>query len=282
MIQGQIQTLITGRGSEITATFFYPQGIAKAAVLIVPAMGVSQSYYAPLASWLAEQGFLVASFDYTGMGLSQQGNLRQLKVDILDWAKFDCDAMLNVMTQADRPLYWLGHSLGGQLLGLVPQPERITKAITIASGSGYWLENTLSLRWKVWWLWFVLVPVLLPICGYFPGKRLRKVGNLPHGVMQQWRRWCLNPDYMIGAEGDAVKKQFAEFTQDITALSFTDDELMSASNTRSLQSFYRNAPQSAKRFSPQDLGVKQIGHFGFFKPRFVDSLWQAHLLPELS
>ncbi|MBY0443701.1 MAG: alpha/beta hydrolase [Burkholderiales bacterium] len=282
MIQGQIQTLITGRGSEITATFSYPQGIAKAAVLIVPAMGVSQSYYAPLASWLAEQGFLVASFDYTGMGLSQQGDLRQLKVDILDWAKFDCDAMLNVMTQADRPLYWLGHSLGGQLLGLVPQPERITKAITIASGSGYWLENTLSLRWKVWWLWFVLVPVLLPICGYFPGKRLRKVGNLPHGVMQQWRRWCLNPDYMIGAEGDAVKKQFAEFTQDITALSFTDDELMSASNTRSLQSFYRNAPQSAKRFSPQDLGVKQIGHFGFFKPRFVDSLWQAHLLPELS
>jgi predicted alpha/beta hydrolase len=282
MIQGQSRHLMTGRGSEINATFFYPQGIAKAAVLIVPAMGVSQSYYAPLASWLAEQGFLVASFDYTGMGLSQQGDLRQLKVDILDWAKFDCDAMLNILTQADRPLYWLGHSLGGQLLGLVPQPERITKAITIASGSGYWLENTLSLRWKVWWLWFVLVPVLLPICGYFPGKRLRKVGNLPHGVMQQWRRWCLNPDYMIGAEGDAVKKQFAAFTQVITALSFTDDELMSASNTSSLQSFYRNAPQSAKRFSPQDLGVKQIGHFGFFKPRFVDSLWQAHLLPELS
>ncbi|NHQ87467.1 alpha/beta fold hydrolase [Iodobacter sp. HSC-16F04] len=282
MIQGQIHTLMTGRGSEITALFFYPQSAAKAAILIVPAMGVSQSYYAPLASWLAEQGFLVASFDYTGMGLSAQGDLRQLEVDILDWARFDCDTMLSTMTQAGRPLYWLGHSLGGQLLGLVPGPERITKAITIASGSGYWLENSLSLRWKVWWLWFVLVPVLLPVCGYFPGKRLRKVGNLPRGVMQQWRRWCLHPDYMLGVEGEAVKQQFAAFTRDITALSFTDDELMSAHNTNSLQSFYQNASQSAKRLSPQDIGVKQIGHFGFFKPRFADSLWQVHLLPELN
>jgi predicted alpha/beta hydrolase len=280
----EVLKLMTSRNSEISATFFYPQDQAKAAVLIVPAMGVSQSYYAPLASWLAEQGFLVASFDYTGMGLSTQGNLRQLEVNILDWAKYDCDTMLAALSQADRPLYWLGHSLGGQLLGLIPDPERITKAITItiASGSGYWLENTLSLRWRVWWLWFVLVPLLVPVCGYFPGKRLRKVGNLPRGVIGQWRRWCLNPDYAVGAEGLEVMGRFAALTQPITVMSFTDDELMTAKSIRSLHAFYTHSPQKTKRLSPYDIGVKQIGHFGFFKPRFSESLWQAHLLPELS
>jgi predicted alpha/beta hydrolase len=37
-----------------------------------------------------------------------------------------------------------------------------------------------------------------------------------------------------------------------------------------------------KRLSPKDIGVKHIGHFGFFRHRFADSLWQQHLLPELT
>ncbi len=32
-------------------------------------MGVAQSFYAPLASWLAAQGFLAATFDLRGIGL---------------------------------------------------------------------------------------------------------------------------------------------------------------------------------------------------------------------
>jgi hypothetical protein len=37
-----------------------------------------------------------------------------------------------------------------------------------------------------------------------------------------------------------------------------------------------------KRFSPKDLGLKRIGHFGFFRPEHKDRLWRTHLLPELS
>ena len=40
-------------------------------MLIVPAMGVDQRYYAAFASWLADQGYFVVTFDYRGMGRSR-------------------------------------------------------------------------------------------------------------------------------------------------------------------------------------------------------------------
>ena len=37
-----------------------------------------------------------------------------------------------------------------------------------------------------------------------------------------------------------------------------------------------------KRIAARDIGARRIGHFGFFRSEFQDSLWRAHLLPELS
>ncbi|MBI4986482.1 MAG: alpha/beta fold hydrolase [Rhodocyclales bacterium] len=283
MTATDLQTVAAGNGQAIAASFFRPPGEAKAAVLIVPAMGTGQRYYAPFAAWLAARGFVVATFDYVGTGLSRAADLRRLDVDIFDWARFDCRAMVDAAAAAapGKPLYWLGHSLGGQILPLVPNRERVAKAVTIACGSGYWLENAPALKWKVWWLWFVVAPLATRLCGYFPGRRLRKVGDLPRGVIAQWRRWCLHPDYAVGAEGAAVQAQFAAVRAPITSLSFTDDELMSARNTESLHGFYVNAAKTMKRIAPQDVGAKRIGHFGFFNARFERSLWQGYLLPEL-
>jgi predicted alpha/beta hydrolase len=270
----------TADGQKIAARFFEPQGASRGAVLIVPAMGCSQDYYRPFAEWLAAQGFTAATFDYRGTGLSRTGALRGFKADILDWARLDCAAMVDALPQ--RPLYWIGHSLGGQILAMVPNRDSIKKAITVATGSGYWLENVPSLRLKVWWLWFFLVPLTLPLFGYFPGKALRKVGDLPKGVMAQWRRWCLNREYAVGVEGDAVRAQYAAVRTPIVSLSFVDDEMMSAANTESIHGFYSAAPRKMKRLAPQDIGARRIGHFGFFRAAYEASLWRAHLLPELA
>jgi len=59
-----------------------PPGKTRGAVLIVPAMGTPQSYYAPFARWLAAQGYLVATFDYRGTGLSRPSSLRVFRADI--------------------------------------------------------------------------------------------------------------------------------------------------------------------------------------------------------
>jgi len=268
----------TADGREIAARFFHPEGEPKGAVLIVPAMGCGQDYYKSFASWLAAQGFTVATFDYRGTGLSRRGALRGFKADIFDWARLDCAAMIDELPE--RPLYWIGHSLGGQILPLVPNRESITKAVTVATGSGYWRENSPRIRPMAWWLWFVVTPLIVPLFGYFPGKTLRKVGDLPKGVMQQWRRWCLDPEYAVGAEG--LRAQYAAVRTPIVSLSFSDDEMMSLRNTESIHGFYSGAPRTMKRLAPQDIGAKRIGHFGFFRSAYEGSLWRQHLLPELA
>jgi predicted alpha/beta hydrolase len=277
-------------GTRIAAQFHFPEnGKITGAVLIAPAMSAPQSYYQPFAEWLAREGYLVATFDYRGTGESREGGfrrtLRGYQADILDWAKLDCGAMLEALSARapQLPLYWVGHSLGGQILGFLPDSirERIAKAITVATGSGYWLENAAPLKKRAWWLWFVVAPLATALYGYFPGAKLRKVGDLPKGVMQQWRRWCLNKDYAVG-DGEHVRAQFAAVRTPIVSLSFQDDELMSARNTESIHGFYVNAPRTMKRIAPQEIGARRIGHFGFFRREFSDSLWRAHLLPELA
>lgn len=283
-VETQSRTIATDRGYDIVSTFFRPAGDPRGAILIAPAMGVAQRFYGPLATWLAARGFLVVTFDYFGIGLSRKTDLQHIDVSITDWARHDCEAMIAAIANEarDKPLYWVGHSLGGQILALVPNRERISKMITIACGSGYWLENPLGLRLKVWWLWYVAAPLSIRMLGYFPGKRLRKVGDLPRGVMQQWRRWCLDRDYAVGAEGPEVRELYATVRIPITSISFADDEFMSLKNTQSLHGYYVSAPRRMRRIAPADVGASRIGHFGFFNSRFQDSLWQAYLLPELA
>lgn len=282
----QPETIHAADGHALAARFFPPddaQPAPRGAVLIVPAMGVGQEYYADFARWLAAHGYAAVTFDYRGMGRSRRGSLRGFAADIFDWAKLDCAAAADALTRRfpDVPLYWIGHSLGGQILAFFPQHERLAKAITVGTGSGYWRENVWTLKSYVWWLWYVVVPLTLPLFGYFPGRRLKKVGDLPRGVMAQWRRWCLDRDYAVGVEGEPVRRQYAAVTTPIVSLSFTDDEFMSAKNTESLHGFYTNARRTMKRIAPGDVGAKRIGHFGFFRHRFAETLWARHLLPEL-
>ncbi|MEO4048967.1 alpha/beta fold hydrolase [Pseudomonas sp. CAU 1711] len=283
MITPLSRSLDNGNGHSLSSHWYRPPGDARGAVLIVPAMGVEQRFYEAFARWLAEHGYLAVTFDYVGMGLSRNGSLRALDVDVIGWGRHDCSVMLDAVVEAagELPVYWIGHSLGGQILPFVQGSERIRRAFTIATGSGYWRENTRSLRHKAWLLWYCVAPLVTPLAGYFPGRRLGMVGDLPRGVIRQWRRWCLNPEYSVGAEGAEVRAAYSAVRTPITSISFTDDEMMSRRNTESLHGFYRSAPQTAKRIAPQDIGAKRIGHFGFFRNQFADSLWTGYLLPDL-
>ncbi len=269
-----------GDGFELSGTLHGKPSTAAAGLLIAPAMGVSQRYYAEFAGWLASQGFAVFTFDYRGMGESRpealKKSLKGLRANVVTWAEQDAAAALAWLDRKlpdGTPIHWLGHSLGGQIFGLVPNRERISRMVTVGTGSGYWLQNSPQLRRYVWWLWYVVTPLALRTFGYFPGRTLKKVGDLPKGVMAQWRRWCLHRDYLMGEGGDEWRNRYAAIRTPILSLSFTDDEFMSAQNTASLHGFYANAPREMRRIAPEDVGARRIGHFGFFRKQFAQALW---------
>lgn len=274
--------LTTDSGHRISLRIF-PAEPSRSVVIMAGAMGVSQNCYEKFAHFLCSQGFTVITFDYFGTGASLQTHLRDCPVRITEWGSEDCQAVIEFAREqypAQR-LQWIGHSVGGQLLGMIPNVNLLNNAITVACGSGYWRENSPPTKRIAWFLWYFLAPISMRMFGYFPGNRLNIVGDLPSNVMRQWRRWCLDPDYAVGAEGQWLREQFADVRVPITAVAFTDDEMMSRRNTESIHSFYCNAPLTLRRIDPAEVGESQIGHLGWFRERYHRSLWQGVLLPLL-
>ena len=276
-------TLITADNTVLAAMRFVPQLPITAVVVMPAAMGVKQSFYVPFAEFLAEHGIAVLSFDYRGMGESVPEQFRQslrgFDATIFDWAEQDYNAALQAAKawQPDVPLLVVGHSLGGQLPGLLPDNHLIDGMLTIAAGSGYWRDNAPQLKRIVWIMWYLTVPLFTRVCGYFPGKKLRMVGDLPKGVIYQWTQWCKSPHYVVDADGSPIRKGYQKMRLPILAMSFTDDEMMSNRSIESLHSFYSNAQVEKRHIHPREVDAKRIGHFGFFRPQFRHSLWQQAL-----
>lgn len=256
----------------------------RAVVIIAGAMGVGQHCYEKFARFLQAEGFSAFTFDYAGTGASLEGAMRDCPVRITDWGEQDCRSVIELARNRHPglPCHWIGHSVGGQLLGMTPNVNDLDQAITVACGSGYWRENSPPTRRIAWLLWYLVAPVSVATVGYFPGNRLKMVGDLPPNVIRQWRRWCLDREYAVGAEGPAMRERFGQVTIPMTAVAFTDDEMMSRRNTESLHGFYRNADVTIRRIEPADIGERQIGHLGWFRERYRESLWQGVLLPLLT
>lgn len=270
-------TLHAADGQRLAVRLFRPAGEVRRVVLIAPALGVTQVFYTDFARWLATQGFATFTFDYRGIGLSAPSSLKGYHASISDWATRDLPAIIDAAAAnfPGLPMSYIGHSLGGQIFGMVPNGERIERVLTVACGSGYraWLVK--PVRRLVPLLWHVLVPLSLRLVGYFPGRRLGMLGDLPRGVILQWRRWCMHPDY-VGAEG-ATAQRYAQVHQPITTLMFPDDQLISTEGVRRLHGLYANAGVRFETLTAADYGLPRIGHFGFFNHRSASRVWPLAL-----
>lgn len=261
-------------GHRLTAYCHVPAGPVRAELVIGPAMAVPQTFYAEFAAYLARHGFRVWTFDYRGMGESRSGAPRACKGDISDWIEQDYEALVrhaDAMPE-QRPLYLLGHSLGGQVVPLLPSRARIAGLVNIAVGSGSARHNQPAVRRKAPLLWHVLTPLLCTLFGYFPGAKIGVIGDVPRRAMFQWRRWCLTPDYILsGAPG--ARAAYASASYPVLGLTFADDELLLEAGSRMLHDAYSGAQVDYRVLEPRQYNVARIGHFGFFKAQHEATLW---------
>lgn len=56
--------------------------------------------------------------------------------------------------------------------------------------------------------------------------------------------------------------------------------MMAERNLSFLHGFYVDAEPVMRRFSPSELEVDKVGHFGFFKSAMREPLWERHALSE--
>ena len=68
------------------------------------------------------------------------------------------------------PFAYVGHSFGGQALGLLPNTSEISRALFIAAQAGYWKLMTSPERYRVYALLNFVGRPLTRALGYMPGR----------------------------------------------------------------------------------------------------------------
>ncbi|MBC7942668.1 MAG: alpha/beta fold hydrolase, partial [Chitinophagaceae bacterium] len=235
-------TVIASDGATLQARVFESGSAVRSAVLVAGGLGIAQRFYAPFATWLAARGYCVMTFDLRGMGLSRApgrgGALRGLDVDMLTWARQDFAAAVRALSDRSgaEPIALVGHSLGLHHAAMTDAATqaRLRVAVSVAAGSGYWRDWAPPARRLAPLMLHLAGPLLTPLLGYFPGRKLGMVGDLPGPAARQWMQWCRHPEFAWGAQPDLVLDSLRSARFPIRAFSFTDDDAMTEECTRKL------------------------------------------------
>ncbi|GAA2114386.1 hypothetical protein [Nocardioides bigeumensis] len=260
--------IVADDGRLLRGTRFRPESAPVGYVLVAPAMATPARFYRQFASWLAsERQLAVLTFEYRGT-TADASALRRENADLLTWAADAAAALehLDAERRSENPagaITWIGHSFGGQILGFV-RHDLLNAAILVATGHGYFHHNPPHLRRRAPLLWRLVVPLTTRVSGYFPGRRLGILGDLPSRVARQWGRWCMHPDYW-GADVQDITQRHALVTHPVTLISLTDDALVTPSGPKALAAQLLNAPVTHARVHPSHFGVRTIGHHGLFR-----------------
>ncbi len=139
-------------GYRLAATEFVSDGPPRAAVVINSATAVPRRIYRGFATYLAERGFAVLTYDYRGVAGSRPKSLVGFSARMRDWAALDVTAALeHARTRwPDQQLTAVGHSFGGQAIGLVPNNDLISRTLMIAAQAGYWRLFRPPENYRVW------------------------------------------------------------------------------------------------------------------------------------
>jgi predicted alpha/beta hydrolase len=267
------------------ATLFLPRGTKHHAVLINSATAVPRKIYRGFAGYLAGRGCAVLTYDYRGTGDSRQRSpvgynqprsLVGFKASMSDWAALDITAAVAWMRERYKnlPLNYVGHSFGGQALGLLANNAEVSRALLIAAQAGYWKLMTSPERYRVYaMLNFVGVP-LTRLMGYAPGWS--GVGeDLPKDVFQQWVRWVMSERYLFDDVKLGGLHNFPKYQGAMRALCLSDDPWATRPAVELLCSGFTAARPEILTITPADAGATKIGHLGFFRPEHRDTLWRG-------
>ena len=274
--------LIADDGRALNATWFRPQRSPRGVVVVAPAMATPSTYYHPFATYLADEGYAVLAFDYRG--IEPGGDVRTEAADLRTWAADAAVALEAAHAEwstgdTTLPLTWVGHSFGGQVLAFVDH-TLIDRLIVVATGQGHWRHNPPRLRRRIRAFWHVVVPMSVAVAGYFPGRRLRFLADLPGPAMMQWRRWCLHPEYWAADVPD-IHERHAQIRAPMTAIHLQDDELVAEEGIKAMLGQLTGASTELVSLTPAELGVAHVGHHGFFRAQCALA-WREVVLPRLA
>lgn len=257
-------------GYPLGATTFHPAEATGRSVVINGATAVPHRFYRRFASSLAERGFTVVTYDYRGVGASRQGSLRGFGALMRDWAFLDMAGVLDwIGERAHERVFFVGHSFGGQVAGMLDNGGLVDAMATFSSQSGHWRMQGGGQKYVVGFHQYVTMPMLSRAVGFMPWSTVGAGEDLPKGVATEWARWGRMRRYLLD-DATLPLERFGEFTAPVLAYSFDDDAWGTAASVDAMMSAYPNLER--RHIVPAEHGLDTIAHMGFFKPS-SEALW---------
>ena len=271
---GESLRFVAADGRSLGGTYFAPLRDTRRGLVIAGAMGVKQGFYAKFAHALSHRGIAVLTFDVRGIGASREGSVKHEEASLTTWGELDYEAALHTLQArvGDVPIAWLGHSVGGQLFGLLKDPQ-VDKLLLVASQfgySGHW-DGLGRMRMRALWR---LIPLVIAATGRLPSQLLGGGEDIPPNAGREWARWGRHPEYILSHANHLEGRGFHTFRGKVRGVELTDDTYAPERAVRAIVEAYAQASQEVVRIRPEELGVKEIGHFGAFTSRFESTLWK--------
>ena len=271
---------LAARDGRALAALLLEAAQPRGALAINGATGFKREFYLKFAGYCAQRGYHALLYDYRGMGASAGTVLAAEHARMSEWGRLDMPAALELLAQRypQLPLVTVGHSVGGQLVGCMPNHDRARAHVMIATATDYWRRQRVPFRYLALIFWKIYGPLMLRRRGYVPRGVLWTGESLPRGVFLQWRRWCLTPaPFGPELDEDLRDSRYAAVRAPLLAWGFSDDPIATPAAVEALLASYANAPIERRWTTPRQAGVRAIGHHGFFAERHRHSLWRGAL-----
>ena len=253
---------------------YEPPGRAHTTLLALPGIGVPQRVFRHVGAWMADRGARVVSIDYRGVGESRSADASKT-ASLSKWAQADAVGALRfVRENLSRAPVLLGHSYGGQVLGIAEELHRVRAAILVGSQLGHPHHWDGLGRLRVELLWRAILPVTARLFDPIPKW---VVGEpLPAGVAREWMSWGRSSNWLMTFFPDADAR-YARFSAPILAYAITDDLVAPPRAVDDLLGRFRSAEVTRIDVTPETLGRPHIGHVGLFRPNNTERIWSEWL-----
>tara|TARA_R110001583_G_scaffold36_7_gene315 strand:- start:2488 stop:3342 length:855 start_codon:yes stop_codon:yes gene_type:complete len=261
----------------LAATSFAPSQAIKGAILVGPATGIKRQFYANFAVHLAKHGYGVVTFDNRGIGESLIGSVKNCNANLQCWGEQDLPAAFEQLKQIfpNTKYHLVGHSAGGQLVGLMHNALEFSSIFNFACSSGRLKNMKRSYALKAYFFMNVFIPVSNAVFGYTKSQWLGMGEPLPKKVAQQWRYWCNGAGYVKTSFGKTVHKHlYDDLSIPSMWVNALDDNIAIDDNVSDMLSVFTKLKAERLTLSSKDYGLDEIGHMKFFSSK-SQVLW-AH------
>jgi predicted alpha/beta hydrolase len=237
--------------------------------------------YRRFATFLAEAGIPILTYDYRGIGASRPQSLRGFRAGTEDWAEYDCGAAIGWLRERfpSAEMVGIAHSIAALIIGGAHNSAEQARLVMIGGHTGYYRDYDSRYRLLMTALWHGFMPAVTLLAGYFPARRFGLGEDLPARMALQWagRR---TPDLRPAGTGPGLERvqalldRCASLQRPALLVTISDDAFATAAGTKRLLSYYpRLFPLQYTEFTPADAGLRRIGHFGFFGRAVGAALW---------